>query len=98
MKDILRKSLSSRTIFLVGLGLALISYLATGAIGFPLFFLALAVVAFMRERKNKLAIQNGSEPEDENHIKHGGLIALGLFLVVIVALGIYIYSVTQAGL
>lgn len=98
MKDFLHQSLSARTIFLVGLGFALISYLATGAIGFPLLFLALAIVAFVRERKNKLAIQNGVEPENEKHVKHGGLIALGLFLLLVLILGFYIYSAVQADL
>ncbi len=98
MKDALHKSLSAKTIFLVGLGFALVTFLATGKVGFPLFFLALALVALARERKNKTAIQNGLEPEDEKHIKHGGLIALGLFLIVIIALGVYMYSVIQADL
>lgn len=92
MKEALRKPLSAKVIFLVGLGFALMSYLATGAIGFPLLFLALAIVAFIRERKNKAAIQMGLEPEPEKYVKHGGLIALGIFLLVILTLGFYMYS------
>jgi hypothetical protein len=49
----LNKTLSSKTIFLVGIGFSILIYFLNGTIGFPLLFLALAVVAFIREQKIK---------------------------------------------
>lgn len=83
----LNKTLSSKTILLVGLGFSILIYFLNGTIGFPLLFLALAIVAFIRERKIKknpeLAVEDNKEVSKKSLYI---LIALFLILAILVIL------------
>jgi hypothetical protein len=81
----LNKTLSSKTILLVGLGFSILIYFLDGTIRFPLLFLVLAIVAFIRERKIKknpgLAVEDNKEVSKKSLYT---LIALSLILAILV--------------
>lgn len=81
----LNKTVSSKTLLLVGLGFSILIYFLNGTVGFPLLFLALAIVAFIRERKIKknpeLAVEDKKEVSKKSLYT---LIALFLILVILV--------------
>lgn len=81
----LNKTVSSKTLLLVGLGFSILVYFLNGTIGFPLLFLALAIVAFIRERKIKknpeLAVEDNKEVSKKSLYT---LIALLLILTILV--------------
>lgn len=81
----LNKTVSSKTLLLVGLGFSILVYFLNGTIGFPLLFLALAIVAFIRERKIKknpeLAVEDNKEVNKKSLYT---LIALLLILTILV--------------
>jgi ABC-type antimicrobial peptide transport system permease subunit len=83
----LNKTLSSKTILLVGLGFSILIYFLDGTIGFPLLFLVLAIIAFAREQKIKknpeLAVEENKE------VSKKSLYALITLLLILVALVIF---------
>lgn len=85
----LNKTVSSKTLLLVGLGFSILVYFLNGTIGFPLLFLALAIVAFIRERKIKknpeLAVEDNKEVGKKSLY---ALIALFLTLAILVIFAI----------